>query len=289
MTISHNKRRNSGLMYEFLIKTIAQSLVEGDQKKSSTALKILKKYYKKGTQLYKELRLINALVRTTVSSENVATSILSEAKKASQNYNVEKLDKEKSYLIRQVNHFLSDESFYSQHIDTYKMYATAQSLINQWRLPDSKKSISETAEYEDRLTKWLISEKPENSSEITMEDISSGTSNLLVNVMTKKINDKYSSSLSHEQRDILKEYAFSNISNDKNSLIQKLNQKKSETITAIDKYLSEDNSENVFISEKLLKAKESILKEDLERVSDKLITKFMLYINLKNEINEREG
>ena len=37
----HNKKRNTGLLYEFLIKTISQSLVDDDKKKSSKALKIV--------------------------------------------------------------------------------------------------------------------------------------------------------------------------------------------------------------------------------------------------------
>ena len=73
MSRTHNKRRNAGLLYEFLVRTISQALVEGNQKKSSTALKILRRHFKPGTELHKEFRLINALVRSTVSSESVAS------------------------------------------------------------------------------------------------------------------------------------------------------------------------------------------------------------------------
>ena len=72
---AHNKKRNTGLLYEFLIKTISQALVDDDKKKSSKALKIVKTYFKPGTELYKEFRLINSIIKTSVSSEAVAASI----------------------------------------------------------------------------------------------------------------------------------------------------------------------------------------------------------------------
>ena len=76
------KRRNTALMYEWLVKKISRCLVEGDNRTAGVAVKILKKHFKPGTELHRELRLINAMVRTTVRSEASAASIVSEAKKA---------------------------------------------------------------------------------------------------------------------------------------------------------------------------------------------------------------
>jgi len=69
---SHNKKRNSILLYEFLVSSISKSLVEDDKRKSSAALKILKRHFKKGTNLYKEFRLLNSLIKTSVTSPQVA-------------------------------------------------------------------------------------------------------------------------------------------------------------------------------------------------------------------------
>jgi hypothetical protein len=142
MTKIHNKRRNAGLLYEFLIRTISNALVEGDKKKSTTALRLLKKHFKAGTELYREFRLINALVRSTVSSDSVASSILSEAKTAAKSYNLEALDKEKSHLIKNINYYLRDNNFFDQQINEYKAYATAQMLINNWRSEGRDKDIA---------------------------------------------------------------------------------------------------------------------------------------------------
>ena len=145
MSFSHNKKRNIGLLYEFLIKTISNALVENDKQKSAKALKIIKQSFKPGTELYKEFRLINSLMRTTVSSEAVAASIMSEAKMAARTHDVNLLDHQKSILIRNINHQLRDENFYDQYVNEYKMFATLQSLINNWRNPGS--DLQKTAEY----------------------------------------------------------------------------------------------------------------------------------------------
>jgi len=78
----HNKRRNVLLVYEFLTRHVSAGLVEGNNAKSSKALKILKKSFKQGTELYNEFRVMNALAKTTVTSEAVACSIMNEAKVA---------------------------------------------------------------------------------------------------------------------------------------------------------------------------------------------------------------
>ena len=64
----HNKKRNSGLLYELLIRKISRSLVEGDNKSASISKLIVKKYFSAGTELHKEYRLINALVNVSVGS-----------------------------------------------------------------------------------------------------------------------------------------------------------------------------------------------------------------------------
>ena len=122
---NHNKKRNSLLIYEFLVRAISRSLIEDDKKKSSIALKILRKHFKPGTELYKEFRLMNALAKTTVSSEHVAASILKEAKSATVKFDRQKLDREKSILIRNINHMINDENFYDQHVNEYRKIGRA--------------------------------------------------------------------------------------------------------------------------------------------------------------------
>lgn len=281
---AHNKRRNTGLLYEFLIRTISSALVEGDKKKSATALKILKRHFKPGTELYKEFRLINALVRSTVSSETVAGSILSEAKSAAREHDAALLDREKSLLIRNVNHMINDESFYDQHVNEYRTYATVQTLLNDWRSPN--RDLSRLAVYEDQLVKWLTTEKVKEEEQLISEE-TNGTSRLLMKVMTKKLNEKYSGVLTDDQRSLVKAYAFAMASDDPTVIQKKLTEIKSRLLEEISTYEAE-KPDNTYINEKLNEVKNNLLAESLEEVNDEAVTRFMLYTKLGSELGEKE-
>jgi hypothetical protein len=283
MSKNHNKKRNSILLYEFLISSISKSLVENDKKKSSAALKILRRHFKKGTNLYREFRLLNSLVKTSVSSPQVASRILKEAKDAAIQINVEDLNREKSLLIRNINHAINDLGFYDQHISEYRMCATIQQLINEWRSDDA--DLSRVAEYEDQLVSWLLTPK-KSVNEHTISEDSAGTSRLLMSVMTKKLNEKYSG-LSDQQKSIIKSYALSTESKDSTHLRTKLEEVRTNLINSIDAYAEETKS-LPHLSKKLLETKEELLKERIETVDDSTITKFMIYSKLNSELELKE-
>ena len=279
----HNKRRNSLLIYEFLVRTISRSIVDDDKKKSAAALKILKKHFKPGTELYKEFRLMNALVKTTVSSEHTAASILSEAKSAASKFDIGKLDREKSILIRNINHTLNDENFYDQHVNEYRTFATIQTLINEWRSGD--KDLYKVAQFEDQVMKMLVTEKvqPEDS---TITEDSSGTARLLMKVMSKKLNEKYSGILNEQQKSLIKAYAYSTASEDQTSIKLKLQEIKTELVGLIDGYESE--VQNDYLKNKLEETKSTLLGENLDLVDDETVTRFMLYSKLRDELETKE-
>ena len=171
MSKTHNKKRNVGIIYEQLVRKVSESLVEGDMDRANLVLDILKKNFRKGTELYKEFRLFNALVKTTVSSDSIATKILSEAKSAAQVHSAGLLRSEKSKLIKVINHTLDDETFYRTRIDDYRTYATIQTLLNDWR-SGSNADIKRVALYEDKIHTWLVTEKPErNLDDMRTNDI----------------------------------------------------------------------------------------------------------------------
>jgi hypothetical protein len=281
---SHNKKRNTGLIYEFLVRTISMALVEGDKKKSSTALKILKRHFKPGTELYKEFRLINSLVKTTVSSDSVAGSILREAKSAARNYDSNELDREKSILIKHINYTLGGDDFYDQQINEYKIYATVQTLLNDWRSKNI--DIGRVASYEDQLVRWLTTKKDQPDDHVISED-NAGTSRLLMKIMTKKLNEKYSGLLNEDQRSLVKSYVFSTASDDPEIIRKKLAEIKNVLLERIDQY-SDSHDNNGYTNEKLFTVKERLLSESLEIVNDDTVTRFMLYTKLNSEIISEE-
>lgn len=278
----HNKRRNSLLIYEFLVRTISKSIIDDDKKKSSSALKILKRHFRPGTELYKEFRLMNALAKTTVSSEHTAASILNEAKNAVVSLDSEKLDREKSILIRNINHVLNDDNFYDQHVSEYRTFATLQTLVNEWKTPG--KDLYRMAQFEDQVMKYLVTEKFVPADSTVSED-TSGTARLLMKVMTKKLNEKYSGVLNEQQKSLIKAYAYSAASDDQTSIRMKLQEIKSDLVSLIDGYEIEANE---YLKNKLQETKSTLLSENLELVDDETVTRFMLYSKLRDELESKE-
>ncbi len=281
----HAKKRNVGLLYEFLVRTISRSLVEGDQKTSSKALKIIKRHFKPGTELYKEFRLINSLIKTSVSSESVAASIMQEAKLAARAFNESDLDRQKSLLIRDINYMINDENFYDQPVNEYRTIATIQTLINDWRTPDC--DLERLASYEDQLVTWLTTKK-EQIVEQQMSEETPGTSRLLMKVMMKKLNEKYSVMLNDEQRALIRAYAFSTANDDVNSIKLKLVETRDRLLGSIENF-GQHNPENAYINKKLAEAKSQLIAENLETVDDATVTRFMLYTKLAGELEEGDN
>ena len=277
---SHNKKRNVGIIYELLLRNISNSLIESDKSKASTALKIIERRFDNSTALYKEFRLFNALAKSTISDSAVAAAILTEAKNAARRCDINQLIKEKSYLIRDINHTLQDSDFYHRRIPEYKIYATIQTLLNEWRKED-RSNLSKMVQYEAKVIEWLLSEK----ESCLIDEISNPDVNqLVVKIMTEKINDKYKGKLDKKQRGLIKSYVFS-ISNDNGSSIKRnLENVRLETIKNLE--CLKDMTDNNIILEKIDLVKNKVEIQDSSIVSDDNISKFLVIMKLHEEVRE---
>lgn len=199
----HNKKRNAGLLYEFLLRSISRSLVEQDDKKAEKSKKLIKKYFASNTELHKEYRLINALVNVPVGSESLAALVLEEARAAALNFDGKKLRSEKDSLIRDINHFYGTDVVYAESVQNYKEYATASSLVQYWR-GEKNLDIGTVTQYK-RVLLELLSSSPDNSD---IENTDPNVDALVVKIASDKLRKKYESKLSKKQSEILNEYAF---------------------------------------------------------------------------------
>lgn len=279
MSASHNKKRNSLLLYEFLVKKIASSLVHANEKESSTALKIMKRAFKPGTELHREFRLLKALATTTVSSEAVAASIINEAKQAARSHNTSKLEEEKTALIHSINRTFKDDLFFEQPVKDYKDFATLQQLVNFWRAPKDT-DISKLAQFEDSLMKRLTSPRLNEVANSTNEE-TVGTNRLLFKVMLKKINEKYSGILTPTQKELLKAYAFSSAAGD-DTVVKKMVEVKENLLQRIDEHLVELKKDD-YVTKKLAEVKVKI-QAAVPTSNDETLSEFMLFAKLDSEL-----
>ena len=281
----HNKKRNVGIIYELFLKHMSNSLINGDIHKVKKAAAILEKRFAKGTELYKEFRLFNALAQTTASDTHIVASILSEAKVAARSSNIQKLNKEKSDLIRDINYKIQDKDFYYRSIENYRDLATIQVMLNEWRNTKNG-NIQKLIEFESKVGELLLREKKKIDIDEEAARLSASDSNKLVfKIMTEKMNAKYGSELTQSQKEIIRNYALYS-GKDNARLVEFLETKKSQAITLLENF--EDKETNSILIEKVDYVREKINSMDSNKIDDNSIVKFLTVTKLISELNQPE-
>ena len=278
MARAHNKKRNTGLLYEFLVRHISEGIISGDERKVKDATRLLKKHFKRGSELHREFKLFNALVNTTVVSPDVAQKIVSGAREAAKKYDVQRLDREKSLLIKAINYTFKDETFYDKRVDEYRAYATVQTLLNDWREPIPS-DITRLALFESEMVQWLMSDKKKNVLE---EQRTAEVDDLVVNLMIKKVNGKYRGLLNKEQIELMRGYVASIKTGDQTALKESIDRVKAETIAAIDSHLKKE--ESAVAKQRLAEVRTLIDSSTGDNIDDRRFTQFLRVAQLKHEI-----
>lgn len=277
--IKHNKKRNIGLVYEFLTRHAAEGVIEGDEKQAKQSIKLIKKYFKEGSELQREFRLFRALMGSFVSDKSTAERIVESSRTAARTYDQEKLDREKSLLIRGINHTINDESFYNKRVDEYKLYATIQTLLNEWRQPVPSDVVM-VAMYEADLIEHLMKPKEKNILDETAKN--EDADDLVLGLMFKKVNSKYKGVLNSEQISLLNTYVSGLKSNDMTHVRQSITKLKANTLEAVDAYISEQKKNQDVVSK--LNEFRAFVAQDVGEIDDKTFTRYLRIAGLKKEI-----
>jgi hypothetical protein len=280
MTINkHNKKRNIGIVYELLLNHIATSLIEGNKSQAKKATKIIEKNFKKGTELYKEFRLFNALANSTITNTHTVASILNEAKIAAKKLDHDKLKKEKSSLLREINYTIGKDFFY-KNISNYRELGLVQMTLNEWRKED--KDIKKLVDFETRLGELLLKEK--SNLFVENKNINASHSDKLVlKILNEKFNKKYGEELNKDQKTIIENYVFLS-SKKKTDLNNFFLQKKKESLAILERF--EDMSENKYLLSKVDSVKNKINELSHTDVNDSSIIKFLTLTKMINEIEK---
>ncbi len=279
MKVKHNKKRNIGLIFAQLSQYISEALVEGKVRRAKKAIDILQRHFSPGTELFREFRLFRAMIVTEVPSPTLAGSIISEAKQAARNLDIKILTQQKSALIKDINYTLGEGDFYNRRVPNYKEFATVQTLLSQWRIPTPDLVV--TSRFEGELHAHLLKEK----SNIHIEELKTPSVNhLVLEIMHKKIEEKFGDSFSPNQVTLLREYVFSK-ENDvefKNHL-QKI---KGDTSKSLSEFAV--ICENNVLSNQIEKVKEQVLHLDVDRFDDDSISKYLTLMKLTEELTSGE-
>ena len=280
MSKSHNKKRNTGIIFEQLVQYVADATVDKRLKDAKKGVEIIRQHFKPGSELYREFRLFNALVKTRVKHSGLATRILGEARGAIKKINRVKLRMQKSLLIKDINHTLDENGFYYRRVDDYKNYATIQTLMNDWR-KDTDGDIGRIAKFENQVCEWLLREN--DISDLIQEGNNIHGDPLAFKLFLQKFNIKYEKGMNKGQIDILNDYVFSSNTVDESiQLTKRLDKLKKNVIENLEGYRYD--CKNEVLQEKFESVIEKILKFDSGNISDESISQALMLENLRQEI-----
>ena len=211
MKIKHSKFKNTGILFELLVRQIASDTVSN---KDSAAIGLVKKYFSK-SELAKEYKLYQALITPKNLSEAKAETFVNSTLEASLRLNKTALRKEKYNIIKEIRENYDLEEFFKAKISNYKQYAAAFNLIeahNSLEFTEPQQIIDNKITLLEHITRKEINK--ESVKDRVMEEygnMDKGTRILAYRMLLEKFNSKYAT-LSDKQKGVLKEF-INNISN----------------------------------------------------------------------------
>ena len=96
--LKHSKIRNTGLLYEFLLRQITVDVLNKDTK--NTSVSIVKESFKDNTELGKELTLYNILINQKFKDDKKAEYFINEVLNERSKLNSTLLKRDKYNLIK---------------------------------------------------------------------------------------------------------------------------------------------------------------------------------------------
>lgn len=277
MSIKHSKFKNTGLLFELLVRQITSDTLEG---KNSTAINILKKYFV-NTELGKEYRLYEQVTAYKNLTEAKADIIINTLVEASTKLKRSEIRKQKYNLVREIKDGYNVEKFFKAQVANYKVFAALNNLIEN---QSSEKVAPETV-INNKLTilEHLTKTPVVIQADELMEEYKGYSKDLRIltyKMLLDKFNEKYDH-LTGKQKEVLREVITSVDNTDK--LKEYYNSRITEVQSLIEGKITN-------IKDEVLKIKiTEVLKyvkplEKTEKVTNDCIINLLQYYELVNEL-----
>jgi hypothetical protein len=283
MRIKHSKYKNTGLIFELLVKQIAADTLD---KKDSKAVEILKKYFTGRTALVREFKLYQFVLKNNTVSQHKAESIVSTIIEVSRNIDKDKLKKQKYSLIKEVKDNYDIKEFFSISVKDYKPLAALFCLMEAHKvtdvidpnfLVDNKTTILEHLTRETQNKKQvrdtLIEEYSKYDKDLKL---------LTFKILLEKFNSKYGSLLP-EQKNMLREFITSV---DSSARLRNVVNEELKKLKVIIEKLKESVKDEI-VSIKLQEVAKTIKPvPNTKRVTDDHLVNIMQYYELVQELKD---
>lgn len=205
--LKHSKFKNTGILFELLVRQIASDTLSD---KKCYATEIIKKHFRKGSQIARELELYQALTKENFDSEYKAQEFVNIILKERAKLNESTLKREKYNLIKSIKDSYIIENFFKYRVTNYKELASAYKLFENQE-SDSPKEYVECKHtiFEAITTNKVVITETITESEYTKQP--KEVRLLAYKFLVDSFNSKYTN-LSERQKLILKKY-INNIDN----------------------------------------------------------------------------
>jgi len=234
--IKHSKFKNTAILFELLTRQITLEVLNGD--KTQKARKIVREFFKPGTELNKELRLYQLLQNEKYNNESRAEKFVDTINEAHRNLDTKKISKQKYELVKQIKENFDMDKFLSSPIKNYKVMASIYKVFESKfqrdydikDVFDSKITLVENITSKkvnsnfrkDKLQK-LVEEYKKQDKDVRL---------LTYKILIESFNKKYSV-LGDNQKNLLREY-INNVNNT-SKFTEYYKQKSKETVSELSK------------------------------------------------------
>lgn len=205
MTIKHSKYKNTGILFELLVRQITADTLSGAE---SPAINILKKYFTK-TELGREYKLYESFFKHINTSEAKADMVISTIIESSKQLNRSILRRQKYNLIKEIKNHYDLEEFFKTKLPNYKAQAALFTLLEVYN-SDNLSNPNQIIENKTVLLEYLV-KSPIDKKEVKeniLEEFKHQDKDIRVlayRVLLEKFNDKYAD-LNPHQKLVLKEF-----------------------------------------------------------------------------------
>lgn len=202
--IKHSKVRNTGLIFELLVRQVAVDTMNNTR---PLALDILNKHFKGSSELTKELKLYRSIQEEKFNNEAHAITFVDAVVKARKALIESDLKRQKYNLIKDLKDNYNVNEFFKSRVGDYKLHASTFNIFEH-------AEADEPAIY--TRNKFILIESVQNKKSIKRpkdsllkedKDVRMLASKLVID----KFNQKYKA-MSPEQKKMLREY-INNVTN----------------------------------------------------------------------------
>lgn len=194
--MKHNKKRNTAFIFEVLIRELTKAVIQKDTNRKNSIVKLIRENFKSNNLLSKELELYKAMLDIENADRGMAEKIIFEARMQRKAINNRDLFEEQTVVIDQINKIISPDIF-SNFVPNYKDLATISQIFN------NRTKIKERVLLEKHILGKMMSLEEDNENSLAPID------NLTYKTFANKFNEKYSTELLPEQKELLKRYVTS--------------------------------------------------------------------------------